>query len=78
MHNAGTTRIGEKLAAVADEPARGYTKFQTHTPIAIRSHTHHLAPPRAEFLGDHRWGEVKPFGIGSKGRPLYLVRDCCG
>src|SRR5262249_51734462 len=53
MHNASATRIGEELAAVADEAARGHAEFQAYAAMAVWCHTHHFAPPRAELLGDH-------------------------
>src|SRR5262249_24612848 len=53
MRNTSAARIGEELAAVADEAARRHAKFQTHAAMAVRCHTHHFAPPRAELLGNH-------------------------
>src|SRR5262245_4411109 len=53
MHHASATRVGEELAAVADEATGGHAKFQPHPTMTVWSHAHHFTAARPEFLGHH-------------------------
>src|SRR4029453_16537052 len=53
MHHASAARVGEELAAVADEATGGHAKFQPHPTMTVWGHAYHFAAARAEFLGHH-------------------------
>ena len=57
VHDGGAARVGEDLAAQADQAARGHVKFEAHAAGAVVDHLDHLALAGAELL-DHHAQEV--------------------
>ena len=53
IHNRGAARIGEDLAAQADQTARRHVELEAHPARSVVHHLGHLASPHAEFFYDH-------------------------
>ena len=78
MHDASAARIGEKLAAIADEPARGHAKFHSDAAMAVRRHAYHFAPTCAEFLRNHPEVVFRTVDNHHLDRFVRLPRDLFG
>ncbi len=53
IHHDGPARVGQQLAAQADQSAAGNSEFDAHAAVAVVVHVGHLALARAELLHDH-------------------------
>ena len=53
VHDDGAARVGEELAAQADQAAAGHAEFDAHAAIAVVVHVGDFAFARAELLHDH-------------------------
>ncbi len=52
MHQGGAARVGEQLAAQADQAARRNFEFEAHAARAVIAHLDHLAAAAAEGFHD--------------------------
>ena len=53
VHDAGAPRVGQKLRAEADEPARGNPELHAHAAAAVVHHLRHRALAAADLRDDH-------------------------
>ena len=53
VHDDGAARVGEELAAQADQAAAGHAELDAHAAVAVIVHVGDFAFARSELLHDH-------------------------